>query len=206
MNSPPHESIQVTTTPVLATNAVTDADGDGDGYYFRVATNPDAENGQIVNSGWQNGTTWQVPAGSLRDGVTYYWHVWSTDGKSWIQPTWKWSFKVDLRLGNGSVAPTDSAGRITTNLATGNVTTQISTPLMPTVGGGMNVSLTYNSQLPSDRGLTGTYWNDVNYNRRFDDDGSPALVRQDAQVSFDWGAGSVNAALWPDNVLAQWDG
>lgn len=44
----------------------------------------------------------------------------------------------------------------------------------------------------------GRYWNNRNLS------GAPALTRQDAAIDFDWGAGSPDPLIQPDNFSAQW--
>ena len=44
----------------------------------------------------------------------------------------------------------------------------------------------------------GKYWNNTNLS------GNPALVRQDASINFDWGAGSPAPEVYTDNFSAQW--
>lgn len=44
----------------------------------------------------------------------------------------------------------------------------------------------------------GRYWNNRNLS------GAPALTRQDASINFDWGSGSPDPAIQPDNFSAQW--
>jgi hypothetical protein len=72
--APPHESTVMTTTPTLTSAAMSDQEGDQVYYWFRIGTDIDAEYGQVINSGWLTSPSFTVPAGSLQDGVTYYWN------------------------------------------------------------------------------------------------------------------------------------
>jgi YD repeat-containing protein len=221
--SPANPSVVTSTTPTLSIPGVTDPEGLPVRYYFRLSTGVDGESGQVINSGWlaAGTTTWTVPTGSLRDGVTYYWHVYTWEDGAYvsIQTIRKpidynsspgqwivWNFKVDLRLGAGGPSPTDQAGPATVNLATGNLSVGAATPSLPTVGGSAGLSFTYNSMQPVDQGLRGAYYWDANNNQVFGDDGNPVLTRTDPQVSFDWGTGAPSPAMLPDYFLVRWTG
>jgi len=206
LSAPGDASVTVDLTPTLTANPSTDLDGDPIAYYFRVATAPSAEGGQVINSGWLSSPSWTVPSGSLNDGQTYYWHVYASDGHAMRPAGTPWSFKVDLRLGNDPVAPMDGAGGVGVNLATGNVVVSAGTPSVSALGGDVGVSFTYNSRQARQNGLEGSYWYDDNANRLFDD-GPTDLFRLDPQVSFDWGTGAVgSAAVGTDNTLVRWKG
>jgi len=206
LTAPGDASVIVDATPTLTANPSTDGDGDPIAYYFRVATAPSAEGGQVINSGWLSSPTWTVPTGSLNDGQTYYWHVYASDGHAMRPAGTPWSFKVDLRLGNDPVAPMDGAAGVGVNLATGNVVVGAGTPTVSALGGDVGVTFTYNSRQARQNGLDGSYWYDDNANRVFDD-GPTDLVRLDPMVSFDWGTGPVGStAVGTDNTLVRWVG
>jgi RHS repeat-associated protein len=153
LTSPTDGSVLATTTPLLKTT-VTDAqicgsildtgstcDKPYDVHYdFKVSTVAHGKVGETVaDSGWIEGPytqdangnvtlgtpQWQVPAGSLADGVTYYASVQVTntlilypsdanDGNILIDPPFggENSFKVKLRLGAGGPSPTDTVGSV----------------------------------------------------------------------------------------------
>lgn len=48
--------------------------------------------------------------------------------------------------------------------------------------------------------FTGCYYNNLTMT------GAPALVRTDSQINFDWGTGSPDASVTPDNFSARWQG
>jgi RHS repeat-associated protein len=154
-----------------------------------------------------------VPAGSLQDGVTYYWKIFTWDG--WGPPapmdpgTPVWSswppakLKVNLRLGDGGPSPADGAGPVKVNLATGNVTTTVSSPSLSVVGGSMGVSYTYNSRQPQG-GLTGSYYKDCNGSTGWP--ATPSAVRTDPAVDFVWSGSPVPGLLGSENYCVRWSG
>ncbi len=212
--APVDEAIVATTSPTLSVNSVVDAEGQPVQYYYRVSTQPGGM-GQILNSGYHTGlTSWTVPAGTLVDGGTYWWKVYTWDGVNWLgagntitTPNWERRFRIDLRLGDDPVSPMEAVGPAKVNLSNGNLTTGLSTPTFPTIGGDVGVSLAFNSQQPSKHGLTGTYTQDWNNNRQWDSNEAPATTRLDPQVDFDWGTGSaIDGVLFEDNILVRWIG
>ncbi|MCU1460945.1 MAG: hypothetical protein JWO37_1020 [Acidimicrobiales bacterium] len=218
--TPTNGTTVTTDRPTFSVGAVTDPNPpDKIFYYFRVSTGLDAESGNVLNSGWLGAynndgltnPTWIPPAGSLQDGVTYYWHVMTIDDTSLNvggrsrQPSWVNSFKVDYRLGDKAPIPYDTAGPAKVNLTNGNVMVNVKTSSYPTANGSVGLNLTYNSQGKVASGLTGSYYNDVNQNRVGDE--QPAMVRRDPQVAFEWGTGSPFPSVVPnDNFVVQWTG
>ena len=197
-----------TTTPTLSVTPATDPDGGlGIFYMFTVATNPDGETGAALNSGWLTQPSFAVTPGALRDGMTYWWKVWVWDastgpprGPTTVQP-----FSIDLRLGHQGTNAYDDAGPAMVNLASGNLVVSAASPMFPTVGGGMGLSFTYNSQQPAVTGLVGEYFNDPGASRSFAGK-SPAMVRHDPRLQFNWAAGSPGPAIAADNFLVRWKG
>ena len=136
-------------TPTLSVGAATDGDGDTVQYYFRVSRSKDGEGGAgnvVAESGMQTSTAYQVPVNALRDGTTYFWHVYTWDGKNYGLKTDPQPFRTDLRLGSHGPSPYDSAGPVTVNLANGNLVFAPALPAVPVVGGSLAVGLVYNSQ------------------------------------------------------------
>ena len=209
---PTDGSLVVTTQPTLSTAAAApDANGDLIRYWFRVATGADAASGGMVNSGWLTTPTWTVPAGSLQDGGTYTWTVYTGDGYDTTKPTWVRKLRVDQRIGESGPAPVDQVGPVTVNLANGNAGLRFSSPTVNALGGPMGLSFTYNSLRPTLNGLTGSYYDATPAPGQtaptFDIAGrSPVMVRTDADLSFDWGTGSPAPAVPADNFLARWTG
>jgi RHS repeat-associated protein len=200
-------------TPTLTSTAMTDADGDAVKYWFRLATDTDAETGQQVNSGWLTTPSFQVPTGALQDGMTYYWKVFTSDGwNSGLAPTGvpvysSWppnSLKVARHLGEQSAM--DTVGPVSVNLATGNVVTDYSTRTLDTVGGPIGLTLTYNSQAPSPYGLSGTYYGECGTGASPTFPTEPLVVRQDPTVDFSWGSGSPASVIAADHFCARWSG
>lgn len=130
--APADGAVVTTATPVLSTYPGTDPDGGTVKLWFRATPAPGVEEGaKVVDSGWITATPpgtpcasgrvcYGAPPGTLFDGVTYYWHVWTWDGETgWVLPDWVRSFRVDLRLGDKGPFPRDQMGPAQVNLANG---------------------------------------------------------------------------------------
>lgn len=199
---PTHGSTVTTLTPTLSAPVLSDApENDRIQYWFRIGTVADAESGVTVNSGWLDTPTFTVPPGALRNGVSYHWKIFTKD--QFVSPTPTYSswppaeLKVDLRLGTAGPSPYDAVGPVAVNLATGNVTTTVSSPKFSTVGGPIGVDLTYNSNTPAATGLLGTYVDDA--------DTRNTLVRRDPVIDFSWNTSpgpGIPAEFW----RATWTG
>lgn len=207
--SPADGAAQYTTQPTLSVNPGSDPDGDGLRYWFSVSTNPDGT-GQIISSGWLpvGVTSWTVPGGSLLDGTTYYWTASTWDGVTWpLDPPTPRSFTVDFRLGDSGAWPFDEHGPAKVNLATGNLVVSTASPSFTTVGGGMGVSYTYNSQASPIRGWTGRYYSSFDPGTKRPTAGQePAVVRRDTTAEFTWKTGPTAATLPAENTYATWSG
>ena len=169
--TPADKAVVSTLQPTLTSPTVTDPENEQVRYWFRVWTGGDkAEHGQVIDSGWQTSTSWQVPVHALTDGASYSWRVYATDasGAHVTSPAFN-SFTVNRLAG-----PSDSFGPVSVKLASGNVA----------VSAG---SLSYNS-LEGDpaRGLRGEYFTDVNKNRALPSDDALVQSRLDSQVQFNW--------------------
>src|SRR5690606_28495281 len=120
------------------------------------------------------------------------WWVETDDGTEKWPSSWVNRFRVDLRLGASGPSPFDSAGPVTANLASGNVSMAFVSPTVSTVGGPMGIAFSYNSQAADDpsKGLTARYYNAIAAGAStptYDfTNKTPVLVRTDPQVSFDW--------------------
>ncbi len=203
--SPASGATVLTPTPHLSVAAVTDPDNDPVKYYFRIASDASGNSGQLVNSGWLTSPSWDPPLGSLADGGTYYWRVYTNDGSATTDSGWVNSFEVNLRLGAADVSPTDAVGASSINLATGNLSIDAASPSFPAVGGDAGVSFRYDSLAPPRRGLKGEYFADGNSNHVFDD-GAAEVVRSDAMVDSSWGSGSPYPSISSDDFLVRWTG
>lgn len=205
--TPADGQVVVHTQPLLSVNPVGDADGDTVQYYFRVATQPGAEGGAVINSDWINTNTWTVPDGILQDGITYYWHVY-TRGATQTNPNWTRSFRVDLRNGKDSTQTYDTVGPVSIDLATGNGTLGTSSHTMSALGGSIGVSLDYNTPNRARKGLKGEYWNVAsNYNVSAGaPTTTPSKVRIDPSINFDWSTAAPDALITQDYWYARWTG
>ncbi|WP_190278759.1 PA14 domain-containing protein [Cellulomonas sp. B6] len=196
----------VSTSPAVTWPAVA-SDGDGPvQYQVRIATGADAVTGTVVQSGWQSGTSYQVPEGSLRDGGVYGWTVETRDDLGPGRIPWTGSFKVDRRLGESSPAPVEQVGPVTVNLANGNVGLRFSSPTVETVGGPMGLTFSYNSQAARAKGLLGRYYAMNGPGSAFTFAGEPVMTRTDPQVNFSWGLGSPAPAVPADRFAVRWTG
>ncbi|GAA2805405.1 hypothetical protein GCM10010452_37690 [Crossiella cryophila] len=208
LTEPVDRAVVSTKQPVLNANPVTDPDGDQVQYEFSIATGEDGRSGLVALSGWLGTPQWTVPAGVLKDGVSYTWTVRARDVASKEETFYAASRKlrVDMRLGAQAPVPTDSSGPVTVNLSNGNVITKLTTPKMKTVGGDVGVEFTYNSQGTGESGLVGSYFTGDSTDGIKDTD-VPVLVRTDPQVSFDWGLGSpYPAVIGDDGYRIRWQG
>ena len=205
---PPTSGTQtiVTTSPTISWPAVApDADG-AIQYQVRIASGSDARTGTVLTSGWQSGTTYQVPEGSLRDGGVYGWTVETRDPIGSGRDVWTASFKVDRRLAESGPAPVEQVGPVTVNLANGNVGLRFSSPTVETVGGPMGLTFSYNSQAARTKGLLGRYYATTTAAKDFTFTGEPVMTRTDPQLSFAWELGSPAPAVPVDRFAARWTG
>ena len=206
-------TIATTTQPTLTTTAVGDADPEDNPAWYRfvVSQSPQVLTSdyrgrcndpasQVASSGWTQSTSWQVPAGVLRDGMTYYWGVISSG--AW--PSWTTCsaapfrrFKIDRRLGASTISPTETVGPVTVNLATGNAVVSAGSKTVNTLGGGIGVGFTYNSQQPPNAGLRGKYWWDADHSGSYTAGDQLSMERVDPGIDFQWGTGGpTNATDW----------
>ena len=199
-------------TPTVTATATTDPDtGDTLSYWFRGSPLSDVSGHQAIDSGWLSTPSFTVPPGLVADGETYSWNVFSWDNVfggqagSYGYPTQVWSFTVDLHLGADGTQPFDPVGPVSVNLAGGNLMAGAASPTLASAGGPVGLSYTFNSRAPlASTGLTGTYYNDVNDNRAFDD--TPVLIRRDANVDYSWFDGGPGGAVGTDKFLVHWEG
>lgn len=215
LNYPGDGASVVTTQPYLSADPARDPDGDAVQYRFIVSTNPGANGGGVVTSGWLNTPRWSVPANVLEDGKTYWWKVQTWDGGSRdpdtplpgsASETVARPFKVDLRNGKDATQAFDDAGPVTVDQATGNVTTSTSSHSIAALGGSVGIGLTYNSPVRSRQGLVAQYW------QTGADDAIPStppvFTNVDGAIDFDWGTGSPlpGVVRFPDHFAIRWTG
>ncbi len=212
LSSPAADATVLTTTPLLTAQPVTDADGDPVSYWFRAWTEDSLEaQGQVFDSGWLTSgsacagapqvCTWTPPAGALADGVSYSWAVWATDGvTSPLPPASHRRFSIDTHRSAGP----DQVGPVSVDLTSGRASLSVAGPSFPTVGGGIGISMSYESKAPPTRGLTGYYYNDTNANLVFDDE--LVVSRPDSQLNFDWNDDIPYPGVDSDGFLVRWAG
>lgn len=216
-SSASHTDGQLITTlePILSTNISVDPNAAPGAapvkYQFVLSNTGDPKAGQITKSGWITTPEWKVPAGVLQDGGVYSWILMTDDGTTKWDGAWKHELKVDLRLGSSVPSPLDTAGPVTVNLANGNVSLSFSSPTVNTVGGPMGLTFNYDSQRPTTRGLTGSYYSAIpeggTTGTYTSSTGKPQLMtRTDPAAAFDWGTGSVAPGLQEDAFMVDWNG
>ncbi|MFB2598834.1 PA14 domain-containing protein [Herbiconiux sp. P17] len=195
-------------TPTLTVGSVVSQVGAAVQYQFRAATGADSLSGTVATSGWISSTSWTLPVGTVQDGGTYKWSVSTRDDRGDYGPISTNSFKVDLRLGASTPSPQDSAGPATVNLANGNLSLNFASPTVATAGGAMGMSFSYNSQKPSNTGLTAYYYDDsVLRDASFGSKSKGAvLVRSEGAPTADWGTGAPASGVPADDFLVSWKG
>ena len=209
-DSTPADGASVATMqPTLYASTATDPDSqDTVSYVFTIYSGPDGS-GQVMKSAKLSSPKWappDVPARVLNDGATYYWSVQATDGWLASAPSSVRRFKVDLGLGSQPAQSYDTLGPTAVNLANGNLFVPTALPSFKAVGGSLGLGLAYNSEKPTNQGLTGYYFNDTNGNHAFDSWEQPQLTRIDSTVAFDWKGGSAYPGLNSTNLLVRWQG
>lgn len=219
--TPADEAVVTSTSPQFSFDPVTDPDHPTATvtYQVKVATGADGQTGAVVTSPWLSAptsgqVTWSPAAGSLQDGASYTWVVFTDDGvNNDSPPDWVGRFKVNLRLGTSGPSPFDTAGPASVNLANGNLALSFASPTVNAVGGPMGMSFSYNSEENPNviHGLNGAYYNALNPGQTsttsFDFTGrNPVLVRTDSQINFPWGTTSPAPAVPATYFLARWTG
>lgn len=216
-SQPQDRSITVTDSPLLTVTAPANPADRALKYRFRIATGPDTRTGGVLLSNWLDAPQWQVPTASLQDGTTYSWTVLTKDVGYDVESTTPWvaTFTVNKRLGADSISPTDVAGSVAVNLASGNANVQFSSPTVSTVGGPMGVGFNYNSLTDSNAGLKAEYFDATakpGQTQTYDfATATRVLQRTDKLISFNWetgspGADSPGASVPADRFLARWTG
>lgn len=212
-------------TPTLTAPTATSTNGNALSYAIRVTTGYDGMSGQVALSpvcaasgsacvlNTTTGTvSWPVPAGLLTDGSSYTWDEVVNDGDDdWTSPVQRMT--ENLRITDPGPAPTDTEGPVTVNLANGNASVSFDSPTVQTVGGPMGMSFNYNSELASNAGLNGSYYNvtpasgSPDFSFTSSSLPAPSIVRTDPTVAFDWdGNQSPGPGIPTTDFMAQWTG
>ncbi|WP_158675784.1 PA14 domain-containing protein [Nocardia stercoris] len=182
--TPADQAVIASTVPRLQVNPVTNPSGDPTLYCFKISTSADGAAGETFDSGCQQNNYYDVPDGVLGNGGQYTWTVQTVLGNGGVtvtQPQWFNHFKIDLRLGAGTTAPTDTLGPATANLYNGNLFTAVSGPKFTSVGGTSGVDLSYNSLAGAAHGVTVSYYNDPTHTGVAAS--APVMVRTEPQVN-----------------------
>lgn len=187
-------------------NPVSDPDGDGVQYSFRVSSGSDGS-GLVVNTLPAPSTQWTIPDGILQDGTTYYIQATATDSAGGSKSSPARPFKINARTGKDKTQTFDTLGPVSVDLATGNVTTSEGSHTTSALGGSLGITLDYNSPLRSRQGLVGKYWNVPAGYPGGTPAAPPVVERVDQNVDFDWSLGSPsNGAINNDWFYARWSG
>ncbi|MEX2458581.1 MAG: DNRLRE domain-containing protein, partial [Actinomycetota bacterium] len=172
-SQPANNAVVTVDSPTLSVAAMpVDDNGDDTWVQFQVSEFADFHE-NAVTSPWLDLKTWAVPAGSLKDGAVYYWRAVSgdvcdssgddvlcTNASPWggshpRNTSTSRTFTVSLphygsdprwamwseALGNGMT--------VQVNQATGNLVVDYPVDSLATPSGPLDISLTYNSQLPT---------------------------------------------------------
>jgi RHS repeat-associated protein len=220
-----------TTTPLLTAQVTNDPAA----YYsFKVSTDATGT-GALLESGWIQSSSWQVPAGALADGMTYHVRVQTATGTPWwpagpqyippaaAQPR---SFTIKKRLGAGGPSPTDTVGAVpgstvtpsegapspgvspasvTVNMATGNLALVMNTRMLPAIGGAAGVTLNYDSL-----GSTGLDGRGRGLYATYRSGSGPGAVkigeRVDPAINFAWPGSPMGGYATPGPMTAEWTG
>lgn len=209
LTSPADGATVTTLRPQLRANPAVDPDNPPDPVHYNFEICTDRNCGSIIFASYDVfSPNWVVPDGVLQDGTTYYWRVSVRDNPSdpnsypsaW-QPSGIWSFRTDLRNGKDSTQSYDSAGPVSVDLATGNLTTSIGSHDIKALGGSIGIGLEYNSPIRSEKGLSASYWNGV----VSDFNSLPQVTRIEPQVDFDWNS-STPYGITGDTFTGQYQG
>ena len=219
LNSPAQGFVWAPNSPPAFTIGPS-ADPDGDWVAYRLVRREQGSAGVLWRSDWTAETnstapiTFNLPPTvPLQPEVTYEWSAEARDSTT----RFHWYFfqgapctaastfraaEFEDRLGAGGPSPMQSLGPVSVNLATGNLTTAVSTPQVSTLGGAMGVSMSYNSRV-NDLGLRARLFNDVN-NNGVADAGELVTSRVDRAMTMQWS--SPAAAPGISNLVGTWTG
>jgi RHS repeat-associated protein len=215
---PIDDSSVQTPTPTLTAAAVPNGN-----YFFEVSTDPVPGKGVIASSGWTSQSSWALAKGVLEDGVNYHARVYTAPQQSFANSVLSSTvdFDLDLGLGSGGSSPMDVVGSVpgssstpaatapspstpsasvSVNMVTGNLSLGVGTHAVGSLDGGISMSMSYNQQAQSPRGLTGRYYRSVG--------GVLEMFarRRDASPVFDWGYGGPAMSLSTPSFAADWTG
>ncbi|MDI1461343.1 ricin-type beta-trefoil lectin domain protein [Catellatospora sp. KI3] len=153
---PPSGYNTASLTPVLVADA---HDPDKSGtltYDFAVF---DDDGVKVDDSGWRPTSTYQVPAGKLVRGKTYSWMVAVSDGTSNSSP--RWSMLTTMPAQPVITSTLSRNGGRGFEPSVGNYTTAATDAVVTTVGPGLSIERTYNSQDPRAASALGAGWSSV---------------------------------------------
>ena len=177
--------------------------------YEMMITDGSNGSGMVISSGSpQPSTLWTVPDGVLQDGSTYYVQALSYDPSTGLSSPWSApvQFKVDSREGKDKTQTYDTLGPATVDLATGNLSTDISSHTTAALAGDIGLNLSYNSPLKSRPGLVGQYWNVASGYPGNTPTSPPNLTRVDQNINFNWNTGSPDSTITSSWFYTLWSG
>ncbi|MGH8989906.1 MAG: DNRLRE domain-containing protein [Acidimicrobiia bacterium] len=192
-----------TATPTLTSGVVS-----GMQYAYRIGTGVDADSGVVATSTLQASPSWTVPAGVLRNGVTYHWKAYTYNGSAWASSSPR-ELTLNQQLGASTESPLDTVGPMTVNLATGNLFYGHSSPTFQTVGGPLGLSFSYNSQAQPSYGLTGNYYANCDGTQPWEL-GRPTTRRHDtgngSTWTLSWAGAPIPGSVESDAFCVRWKG
>ncbi|MFD9591983.1 LamG-like jellyroll fold domain-containing protein [Kitasatospora sp. NPDC059973] len=155
--------------------------GAGLDYDFRVYTNPASGDPQLIaDSGWQPGTSWAVPPGTLAWNTGYLWNVKVGDhiGESPLSSSVSFSTQIQQPVITSHLGAVvgDGAGR-PFDAKVGNYTTTATDADIKSIGPALAVNRSYNSLDPRTSTLFGTGWtSNFDMTVQPDNDGTDSVV------------------------------
>jgi len=191
------------------------SDGEGATVRYRAEIAEDSGFSRLVSTGdsflWSDGAYGTAIAGAvylspkqirvLEPGRSYFWRIAATDGTYWVY-SGSQSFMWDP---DPVESPMDTVGPLTTNLATGGVTTAVSSPSFAALGGPVGAAFVYNSHDLGDYGLSYTAWIDSDGDAVVDPGELVAEAGIERAASFDWGSGGPTSNT-SDYFTTKWSG
>ncbi|MER7505951.1 RHS repeat-associated core domain-containing protein [Nonomuraea pusilla] len=145
-------------TPTLAAYAEPGNSAETVSYWFEIcAGSTESWTWCESPSAWGISNNWQVPAGKLKWGETYWWQVHAAVGNVTEVSPWR-SFTTTPEQGSINALLASGTDGREFDQTTGNYTTTVTDASVATVGVPLSMTRTYNSLDPRSDGAFGTGW------------------------------------------------